>query len=79
MTGPVRVVMRAVFARPKRMTGAHQLPHDKRPDLDNVLKAVLDGLAAHLDDAAVFSVTASKVYGAPDEAPHVSISLAEET
>ncbi len=79
MTGPVRVVMVAVFARPKRMTGVrNQLPHDVRPDLDNVVKAVLDGLAAHLDDALVFSLTASKAYGAPDEAPHVSIQLTEE-
>jgi len=75
MNGPVRVSIEAVFERPKRLKGEYRIVHDKRPDLDNVVKAVLDGLAAHLDDANVYALNASKVYAAKGERPHVSVHL----
>lgn len=38
----------------------------KRPDIDNLIKAVLDGLngVAYMDDKQVVAITAAKVYGA---------------
>lgn len=75
MNGPVRVSIWAVFERPKRIKGEDRVIHDKRPDLDNVVKAVLDGLVAHLDDAAVYNLTAHKTYAAKGEQPHVVVQL----
>ena len=47
---------------------------DKRPDLDNYIKAVLDGLnmAAFDDDGAITNITASKLYA---DRPYVLIVL----
>ena len=41
------------------------LPHIKRPDLDNLLKSVTDGLngIAYLDDSHIWKLEATKVYG----------------
>lgn len=40
-------------------------PHIKRPDMDNLIKAVLDGLngLAFIDDSQVFALTAERIYG----------------
>ena len=47
---------------------------DKRPDLDNYIKAVLDGLnmAAFDDDGAITNITASKLYA---DRPYVLVVL----
>ena len=49
--------------------------HLKKPDLDNVIKAILDALngCAYGDDSAIWMVTASKYYG---KSPQVKIRLA---
>lgn len=54
-------------ASAKRRAAMLGAPHTKCPDLDNVLKAVLDGLngAAFNDDSQVATITAQKVYGSP--------------
>lgn len=69
---PVRVTIRAVFPIPKsatkarreRMAAGLEIPM-KKPDIDNICKAVMDGLngAAYQDDAQVVSVRARKQYG----------------
>jgi Holliday junction resolvase RusA-like endonuclease len=66
ITGPVRLTVRFSFPMPKGMaiTGI-AAPHVKKPDTDNLLKAVMDSLTAvHVwkDDAQVFETLASKYY-----------------
>ena len=60
LEGPVRVTITAFFNH-KTKTGYHT----SRPDLDNIIKAILDGLNAVIfaDDAAVAEIVASKKYG----------------
>ena len=54
--------------------------HTKRPDLDNLVKAVLDALngLAWRDDAQIHTLNISKVVAAGDEQPHVQVRIAEE-
>lgn len=76
--GPVGVLVSAVFARPQRLAkdARDTVAHTGRPDLDNVVKAVVDGLAAHWgDDAQVCELRASKVYGPRGCEPYVSVSI----
>lgn len=49
-------------------------PHQKKPDLDNLIKAVTDGLngIAYLDDSQLWQITARKIYGLE---PCVTINL----
>ena len=70
-TGPVRVTIFAVFkpalSWSKRKTAAALgRPHTQRPDLDNIEKAILDGLnrIAFADDAQVAEVIKRKTWGA---------------
>ncbi len=55
---------------PKRIT-----EHTKRPDLDNLIKAIKDALRGVIyhDDAQIVRLTAGKVYG---DSPGVEISIA---
>lgn len=50
--------------------------HTKRPDVDNLLKSVQDGLneVAYYDDSQIYRVTAEKRYG-PE--PKVIVSITE--
>jgi Holliday junction resolvase RusA-like endonuclease len=66
ITGPVRLTVRFSLPMPKGMkiTGA-AAPHVKKPDADNLLKAVMDSLTAVCvwkDDAQVFETLAGKYY-----------------
>lgn len=70
ITGPVRLTIRATFAPPaswskKKTAGTIHRPHTQRPDLDNIAKALKDGLnrIAWADDSQVAEMTASKVWG----------------
>lgn len=60
LEGPVKVTITAYFSH-KKKTGWHI----SRPDIDNVVKAVLDGLngVVFTDDAVVAQLVASKHYG----------------
>ena len=77
--GAVRLVVRAVFAIPaswsqrKRAAAVGALVI-KRPDLDNVIKAVKDGANGVVwrDDSQVAELVSSKVYG---EAPRVDVCV----
>lgn len=59
LEGPVKVTLTAYFSH-KTKTGWHV----SRPDLDNIIKAVLDALNGIVfdDDAAVCELVASKKY-----------------
>lgn len=59
LEGPVKVTITAYFSH-KTKTGWHT----SRPDLDNIIKAVLDALNGIVfdDDAAVCELVASKKY-----------------
>jgi Holliday junction resolvase RusA-like endonuclease len=68
---PVRVEVHAIFDRPQRLyrvkDGHARRPHTRRPDLDNVVKAVLDGIDQTdiwTDDAQVVEIAAVKEYAA---------------
>lgn len=66
-TGPLRVDILAVLPRPKRLMRAKDAEGlvwaPKRPDQDNLRKAILDGLATcYDDDAQVCAGQTFKVY-----------------
>lgn len=70
LTGPVRLRIAATFEPPKswskKKTAQHlNRPHMQRPDLDNIQKAILDGLnrIAYADDGQVFDAHCTKVWG----------------
>lgn len=55
------------YTKGKRLACRHNIRRpDKKPDIDNILKAVLDGLneAAFVDDKQVVSVACHKYYAA---------------
>ena len=65
-----------VFTKPKSTPKKHKL-NTKRPDLDKLIRAVLDGITDVLipDDALVVSITASKCYGGCDQPPGLQIKV----
>jgi Holliday junction resolvase RusA-like endonuclease len=74
LAGPVRVHIAATFipakSWSKKKTAEHlHRPHLQKPDLDNLAKAILDGLnrIAFADDAQVFEITARKVWGITEQ------------
>jgi Holliday junction resolvase RusA-like endonuclease len=70
----VHLTVRVEFLRPKT---AKQLAPTVRPDLDKLLRAVMDALTnvAYIDDSQVVSVATSKAYG-PSERVIVSVGRA---
>lgn len=82
MDGPVTMVLRAFFSAPKSLKKADRelvakdaLPVIKKPDVDNITKAVSDGMngIVYKDDSQVFAVAASKFYS---ERPRVEVEIA---
>jgi len=72
----------AVFSRPKRLLRARdpdeRLPHDRKPDGDNIAKALLDAMQAAgvlRDDARVSELVVRKRYAARHEGPRVEVVL----
>lgn len=68
--GPVRITIRATFQPPpswsKKKTAAHlNKPHMQTPDLDNIGKAICDGLnrIAFADDKQVAEMNIRKFWG----------------
>lgn len=70
------VRVRFLFTRPKSMP-KKRVMHTKRPDLDKLVRAVLDGITDVLipDDSQVMAITARKQYCQPDEQPGLHISV----
>lgn len=75
---PVKVEMTAFFAIPKSWSkvAADLGPHSHKPDLDNIVKSVVDGMngVVFIDDALVSQVTAKKIYS---QIPHVEVRIEE--
>ena len=46
LSSPLCISINFYIKRPKALKGDSPIPHTKRPDLDNLVKAVLDGLKA---------------------------------
>lgn len=70
LTGPIRITIRATFEPPqswsKKKTAEHlNRPHVQRPDLDNIGKAICDGLnrIAFADDSQIAEMNIRKVWG----------------
>ncbi len=74
--GPVVITLRFVMPRPATLPKRVVL-HTKRPDLDKLARACLDGITGILikDDSQVWSLTASKRYAEGTEPTGVSIWL----
>lgn len=83
--GACVLTMTAVMPRPQRLMAKRysrgRIYHPKRPDLDNLLKSVMDGLSKAgiwVDDARVTRTKASKFYAGIGETPGVYISISED-
>ena len=70
--GALHVELIFVVKRPKKMRKGDRIIHSKRPDLDNMVKALLDALPIP-DDAVVCSITAKKFYAATGEDPQIEV------
>ena len=65
ITGPVRLQASFFLPKPKSMKNAGNIAHAKKPDTDNLLKAVMDSLTAvgvWVDDAQVYRIETGKYY-----------------
>ena len=77
--------MTFVMTRPQRLMRKKdencRVIHDRKPDLDNLQKSVLDALtksAILLDDSLVCSCTAEKYYADKTEPAHIEIHIQEK-
>lgn len=83
LSGPLRVDCVFVFPRTKgqqwKKRPMPRLPHTKKPDRDNIDKAVLDALTGILwvDDCQVCAGSLEKWIAAGDEQPHVKVTVTE--
>lgn len=84
LEGPIRVTITAVFQIPgsaskadKRAMILGNVRPTRKPDADNIGKAVLDALngVAYQDDKAVVDVRVVKIYG---ERPGIGVEISEE-
>lgn len=78
-TGPVLVDMAFTMPRPKSAPKSKTVAAVKRPDVDKLARACLDGLThvCYVDDSQVVGLTASKVLALPGEGPGVDITVTE--
>lgn len=78
ITGPVKVALEFRLPKPKSRPKKDRWP-DRKPDLDKLIRAVLDGLTgvAFVDDAQVVILEARKSFFDPatDLSPGLSVSL----
>ena len=80
LTGPVAVEMR--FWMPSVKSDPHRVRHVTTPDLDKLIRAVLDSLTNSgiiADDSLVYSVDASKFYARDGHWTGVSIVVIDMT
>ena len=76
--GPLSVDISFRFPRPKHRGSRRCVPHDRKPDIDNLAKAVLDALTdirMWHDDSQVFSLSARKVYCDAGSTPGAEITI----
>jgi Holliday junction resolvase RusA-like endonuclease len=65
ITNPIRLRVSFFLPRPKALKGEDAVPHVKKPDVDNLLKALMDAMTVAKvwkDDAQVFESLAGKYY-----------------
>lgn len=78
-TGPVSLAVLAVFTCPKtdhrKREPRPRRWHTKKPDADNVVKALKDAARGvlYLDDSQVVEVHVLKIIGAQGEAPRITV------
>jgi len=77
---PIEVSMLFVLPRPQKLMRKADpdglLPASGRPDVDNLVKAVMDALKAWwADDARVVSLRARKAYAERDGGPRVEVAI----
>jgi len=81
LSGPIALTIGFYLPRPKRLLRRKDpdraLPCDRRPDLDNLVKAIKDGLGgvAYADDGQVAQVLATKLYHERGGVPRVEIEI----
>jgi Holliday junction resolvase RusA-like endonuclease len=78
--GPLKLTLTFHMPIPKstpKSRSLHHTPHTKRPDIDNLIKFVLDCCNATIftDDALVFDLSSSKIY---DIVPRTEITIITE-
>ena len=76
ITGPITISLVFFLKAPKKYTKKMNTPHVTRPDVDNLAKAILDGLEGILyeNDAHVTTLYAHKCYR---DKPRVTVSVSE--
>lgn len=76
---PLSVDIRFVMPRPKSLPKTRVTKHVKRPDIDKLARAVLDGLTnvVFADDSAVWALGARKRYAELGETPGCGIVVVQ--
>ena len=78
-SSPLQIEINAIHKRPKRLMRKKdpktRIIKDTKPDIDNIVKAVLDGLKGYFDDKQVHQLTASKQYCGIDEQPKIEVII----
>lgn len=75
---PVKIEINFIYPRPKYLGGSDIRIKDTKPDIDNLVKTILDVLTdakIWIDDNLVSSITASKFYGIPDFVGQTEITI----
>ena len=79
---PIRVELRFIMPRPqslrRKKDPAGPIPHTKRPDVDNLAKAVLDCLSElgwWVDDTRVAELEATKEYASKEGVPGLELRV----
>jgi Holliday junction resolvase RusA-like endonuclease len=80
LDGPLEVLFQAILPRPQRLRRKTDpdglIPAPVKPDVDNLAKGILDGLAAiWADDAQVCSMVGLKLYAERDGQPRTRITV----
>lgn len=78
LTGPLQARLIFVMPRPKKLGKGQRVPYQRKPDLDNLAKSLLDALSGriYVDDRQVCRVFKEKWYAASEEKPHVEVEIA---
>ena len=81
LSGPVALYATFILAKPKgRNRGpskGERIWCDRKPDLDNLLKSLMDALTglAWEDDKQIVDLRSTKLYADKDESPHVDVCV----
>lgn len=78
ITEPAHVEITFIYPRPKYLKGEILKVKMTKPDLDNLVKTILDaltGAAVWTDDNLVVSLSCSKFYGPPNHVGQTEITI----